>query len=497
MEIRDFFFYMGKLKAPHSSDPLSGYIQFITNYVGDEYLVNFCFDAMLNQVDFKQAEHSKWSAVCPDFSFIQFKNYRNEDVRIPLNEGMKHLVQQAQKNSNSDYIFENQSRLVTKIGAIILLSTGSEAYSLKTFSDFYKTVKETEDKKNIPLLNETRLCFEPWEENPVGLHGEWSPCSQLPAMWNFKEIDTLSKGISHLRESLLQGNLNCVCSRCKLKPVTAVEHLKQEVETRQLHETDHIARLVSLSQAYKETPLPPPDLRFRISGTSDDRIFVLNGIQGSSQMMSYVQKYDHSKEPGLLDWGCGCGRYSNHIIKKWPRVLYTGSDIDTEAIAWCNNNIIGGNFVVNSPYVPTSFANEQFSSVIASSVMTHLNKQNQLLWLKEIARILKPGGIFVVSVLGFTAAAQISGLKEKMKIKGIVDGYLDPALDGIAPQGYYRDVFQTEKYTRKYWSQFFEIKEYVHAGLMGYQDLVVLEKKELGTLNPRKKNWFKRVFGEE
>jgi ubiquinone/menaquinone biosynthesis C-methylase UbiE len=500
MKLVDFFVEMGKIKDPHNPDPLRGYINYVRNYIDDD-LVVFCFDIMLNDIDIKQAENAKWSSVHPDFDFIVLKDNQNKDVKIKLTGIIKPIFQEAKKQSNTEFVFENLSQLVAKAGAIILLATGMEAYSLKNFSDLHRDKKERENKKNIPESGQTRLCFDPWQEYSVGIQGEISPCSELPGLWNFAEIETLSKGSSFLQQSLLQGNLNCVCLECKLKPVTTVEHLHQEVNVKELQKTNRntIATFISLYQSYEEVPLPSPDLRFRISGTYDERIFVINGIQGSSQIMFFVEKYDHSANPSVLDWGCGCGRYANNIMKKWPHYSYTGSDIDAEAIAWCNANIQEGSFVVNNPYAPTTFANEQFSAVIASSVMTHLNKKNQLQWLKEIARILKSGGIFVASVLGFTAAAsRMVGLKELMELKGIVDNYHDPALDGIAPDGYYRDVYQTEKYTRKYWTQFFDIKEYVPAGLMGYQDLVILQKKEtVSSLVVERESWFKRFFGKQ
>ena len=111
--------------------------------------------------------------------------------------------------------------------------------------------------------------------------------------------------------------------------------------------------------------------------------------------------------------------------------------------------------------------------------MTHLSEQNQKLWLKEMHRILKPEGVFVASVLGLTAALQKPGLDTRLRKKGFIDSHNDPALKGIAPDGYYRDVYQTEKYTRRKWSQLFEIKEYIPTGLISFQDMVVLQKKEL------------------
>ena len=52
----------------------------------------------------------------------------------------------------------------------------------------------------------------------------------------------------------------------------------------------------------------------------------------------------------------------------------------------------------------------------------------------------------------------------------------NPALDGIAPEGYYRGVFQTREYTIQEWSKYFEILEYIERGVANYQDLVVMRR---------------------
>lgn len=492
MRIKEYLLTSVLPKAPKSSATLEEYILYITDYVGNEDLVNFCFDLMLNDVDIEQGEQAKWSDIGSDFSFIQLKNIEGQNVKISLGTDLKLLFKEAWETRTSDYVFENQYTLVIRIGAVILLSTGVPATDFK-----YIDKHSNFAKKNINNTNQTRLCLEPWQDYSVALKGEVTVCSQLPALWNIESERETVSGVNHLQKSLLDGTLNCICRQCTIKPLTSVKSLQSEVENRKKQiPTQQIVQ--DLGRLYKsnKTPIPPPHLRFRISGTSDEGIFVLNGIQGSTQMMHYVEKYDHSEKPSVLDWGCGCGRYAHNILKKWPQFLYTGCDIDEEAIVWCQENIAGGHFRTIELYPPTSFTNEQFSSVIGSSVMTHLSKKNQELWLKEMARILQPGGIFVASVLGFTAAAKISGMETLLKTKGFVDYSNDPALNGIAPQGYYRDVFQTEQYTRHHWSEYFEIKEYIPGGLMGYQDLVVMQKKEIATpLFPKKNGWLKRLFG--
>jgi SAM-dependent methyltransferase len=81
-----------------------------------------------------------------------------------------------------------------------------------------------------------------------------------------------------------------------------------------------------------------------------------------------------------------------------------------------------------------------FDAVLALSVMTHLSRRNQARWLRELARVLTPGGVLAATVHGRAAAAAF-GVTE---LPVIDDHYLNIGLTGIVPDGYYRDVLQSE-----------------------------------------------------
>lgn len=64
-----------------------------------------------------------------------------------------------------------------------------------------------------------------------------------------------------------------------------------------------------------------------------------------------------------------------------------------------------------------------------------------------------------------------------MKKNGIDDSFLTPTHNGIAPEGYYRNVYQSKKYTLREWGKYFRTVDY-NEGVMGnFQDLVILQKK--------------------
>lgn len=274
--------------------------------------------------------------------------------------------------------------------------------------------------------------------------------------------------------------MNSLCQNCDAKARVPADAFRAELAARRL---DEVFGRSARSYAEHATHGPPADrppahLRRRVSGSDDEVVFDLTGIQAASRLMQYVVQYDRSAQPTLLDWGCGCGRAAQTILANLPNVRYTGTDIDREAIAWCAANLHGGSFVHQGIDPPLPFPDRHFTSVIGISVMTHLHPSDQVTWLHEIHRVLADGGICVLTVHGPTAASRGGAdFEDRVRRHGIVADQIDDALDGVVERGYYRTVFQTEEFTRQLWPTVFEFKEFLEGGLGGHQDIVVLQKR--------------------
>lgn len=204
----------------------------------------------------------------------------------------------------------------------------------------------------------------------------------------------------------------------------------------------------------------------RVSGNTDPDIYVSVGERCATNMMEAVETYAEHPVVDLLDWGCGPGRVTMHLAAK----NIHGCDIDREAIGWCQKNLTG-EYAVSPLYPPLPYDDGSFDAVLAMSVFTHLNRRLQLKWLRDLARVLRPGGVLVASVHGQKFADRWGA-----HIPGIDDHYLNLGLVGVVPDGYYRDVIQTEAYTRMAWSDRFDIVAYEEAGLE-LHDLVVCRVK--------------------
>jgi SAM-dependent methyltransferase len=224
-------------------------------------------------------------------------------------------------------------------------------------------------------------------------------------------------------------------------------------------------------------PVPPLDLMKRV--TIYTCFYITGGLHSYRDFWSAIRRHaDPATLGAVLDWGCGCGRLTRHFISfsGIPRIC--GCDIDAGAIAWCAENLAPAQFATVPLHPPAPYEDDSFDAVVAYSVLTHLTRDVQREWIKEMRRILKPGGLFLASVHG-ESAAFVSFNKEAPKI--LADGICDsfhggPQLDGIAPPGYYRGTFQAKRYTLREYSRIFEILEYRERGATNFQDLVVMRK---------------------
>ena len=231
---------------------------------------------------------------------------------------------------------------------------------------------------------------------------------------------------------------------------------------------------------YREgIPDPPLELASRVTRLENLEAYWVSGLQTAGEFFSALMRHaDLAAIHRLLDWGCGCGRVTSLFLRNSPIEEIHGCDVDGQAIAWCSANLTKGHFRRTEPHPPTPYADGTFDAIISFSVFTHLTRDVQKEWLREMRRVLKPGGIFLASVHGEFAASfsDDSSVRRDLQSDGISDGLLDHKLDAIAPEAYYRCVYQTRAYTTCEWSPYFDIVEYVERSMGHYQDLVVLRK---------------------
>jgi len=167
--------------------------------------------------------------------------------------------------------------------------------------------------------------------------------------------------------------------------------------------------------------LPPPKLRFSAAGTSDPAWFDESGRRGASLILGLMRE-----DPSIgriLDFGCGCGRVTRHLVAEGVRVQ--GVDWNPAAVAWCRQHL-EGDFFVGTLEPPLELRDGApfdliyFDLIYAFSVLTHLTVELQVAWLEELAAKLDGGGLLVISTHGEACSGLLSEVEARSFSSGSV-----------------------------------------------------------------------------
>jgi len=146
--------------------------------------------------------------------------------------------------------------------------------------------------------------------------------------------------------------------------------------------------------------VPPPYLVTLVASSADLTCFLEHGLDIVAYLDELLRRHGLSFDQGptTLDFGCGCGRLARHIA---PRVIagggrFVGLDINPKLVDWSAKNL-PGEYRRNRllPRAPVEDASVDL--LYAVSVFTHVPRASMALWLEDYARMLKPGGVALVS----------------------------------------------------------------------------------------------------
>lgn len=101
----------------------------------------------------------------------------------------------------------------------------------------------------------------------------------------------------------------------------------------------------------------------------------------------------------VLDYGCGWGRITRLLPFYFHSDNISGVDVDARLIGSAQALLPFLRHEVIASMQALAFADERFDVILANSVFSHLSARCCVFSLGELARVLKPGGVLVISVL--------------------------------------------------------------------------------------------------
>jgi SAM-dependent methyltransferase len=221
-------------------------------------------------------------------------------------------------------------------------------------------------------------------------------------------------------------------------------------------------------------PLPPPKLRARV-GQSSRKIFRSVGVEGSRQIRdAFLRTRSAGRAyPDWLDFGCGCGRIARYVGPLAEVGRLDGVDVDADLIGWAAR-VLPGRFATMRPQPPLAFAPESFDVVYAISIFTHYAEAEQLAWLAELDRILRPGGLLIATTISPARVGDFAGLAAHDHVRLAERGFLCVNADSEAFNE--RAAFHSPEYLKAHWGGRFALRLHEPSGFVSYQDLSVWEK---------------------
>jgi SAM-dependent methyltransferase len=233
---------------------------------------------------------------------------------------------------------------------------------------------------------------------------------------------------------------------------------------------------------YKE----PPVKQMNLIGSSDWVEFVRQSDKITP--MIYRKLRDHVGDPlsekRILDFGCGVGRVALQLRARWGAPSHC-RDVNRKAIKYLRKQLKDADCDVNDYEPPLDIASNSLDGVYSVSLWTHLAPEFQLPWLQEIARVLKPSGVALITTSGALAVR----MRGKRGVPGWEHlGVEDLKREGLLYQPYQKNpgerglhhsyglVAHDPDWIRKEWGQILEVVQIHERVIDGIQDLVILRK---------------------
>jgi SAM-dependent methyltransferase len=241
-----------------------------------------------------------------------------------------------------------------------------------------------------------------------------------------------------------------------------------------------------LFPAEANLPVPDPSLQNQVGPPG---VFQDVGLTTMGRLNMAGLRPEHD----VLDIGCGVGRTARFLCDYMSaEAHYEGFDIMESLIEWCQAEITSRfpNFrfsfvpLYNSAYLPDAslpsavdlrfpYPDESFDFVFAHSVFTHMSPDASANYLREVRRVLRPGGTSYSTwfIFNDTPVGNASPLVAGMELDDSGHFALhDPAVPDTA-------VGYEETFVRGFYLETgLRIVEPIHPGFTKMQDAIVASR---------------------
>jgi SAM-dependent methyltransferase len=255
----------------------------------------------------------------------------------------------------------------------------------------------------------------------------------------------------------------------------------------------------SIVEGIEFPSFPNDDIQSQFVGSSNENA-LREGFEFYKLVKGYTQslgKPFNQETYKFLDFGCGWGRYLRFFSKDVSSQNLFGVDIDPDILEVCRNSKINAQLARIFPDGKLPYPDSFFDCVIAYSVFTHLPENIHNHWINEIARVSKPGCVFVLTLesirfLDFIESIdtknppsgwhaglsqfseRVSSYREEYKSGKFV--YLPTGGGDFRAADVYGDAVVSLKYIEKNWGNLFNIIDFIDDSNRFWQAVLVAQR---------------------
>jgi SAM-dependent methyltransferase len=240
-------------------------------------------------------------------------------------------------------------------------------------------------------------------------------------------------------------------------------------------------------------PLPAKEVQLRFTGDSG-RSTLQRAFAVYSRLRELCGTH-HVALHRVLEFGCGWGRILRFFVRDLEPENIFGIDVHPEMTALCNSGTPWAQVTRCQPQPPAALADQHFDLIYAYSVFTHLSEAAHVAWLAEFDRLLRPGGLLVLTTRprGFIemCARYRASNDTSPWMRGLKKAFPDPAKTladydqgrfifapvgggDFLPSAFYGEACVPLSYVQRVWVKQFELCEAEEAE--DFQLFVVLRK---------------------
>ena len=118
-----------------------------------------------------------------------------------------------------------------------------------------------------------------------------------------------------------------------------------------------------------------------------------------------------------LDFGASSGRVLRPLQIVYPEVEWHGCDPNSGAIEWAREHLAPIRFEVSPQHPPLPYDDASFDFVYAISIWSHFGERAAVAWLEEMRRVIRPGGLLLLTTHGYGSLAYYAHIGERSRLQ--------------------------------------------------------------------------------